>query len=91
MRSKVQEKPRFLFEVMNALAGQGYKCLFYSLEGHPASQLFKDKVKQYIQPENLSNISVIDEVEETGMMKKRILKIRISLLLIVFKSFRELI
>ena len=56
-------KTRFLFEVMNALAGQGYKCLFYSLEEHPASQLFKDKVKQYIQPENLSNISVIDEVE----------------------------
>jgi hypothetical protein len=47
---------------MNALAGIGLKCLFYSLEEHPQSKLFKDKVTKYINPSNLANISVIDEV-----------------------------
>lgn len=49
---------------MNALAGTGKKCLFYSLEEHPASKLFKDKVDQYIEPRNLQNIAVIDEVND---------------------------
>ena len=55
-------KTRFVFQIMNALAGMGIKCLFYSLEEHPQSKLFKDKVIQYIDPSNLANISVIDEV-----------------------------
>lgn len=57
-------KTRFFFQVMNALAGTGKKCLFYSLEEHPASKLFKDKVDQYIEPRNLQNIAVIDEVND---------------------------
>lgn len=55
-------KTRLVFQIMNALAGMGMKCLFYSLEEHPQSKLFKDKVNQYIDPSNLANISVIDEV-----------------------------
>lgn len=55
-------KTRFFFQAMNVLAGQGKKCLFYSLEEHPQSKLFKDKVEQYIDPVNLANISVVDEV-----------------------------
>jgi hypothetical protein len=55
-------KTRFIFQIMNALAGIGLKCLFYSLEEHPQSKLFKDKVLKYIDPSNLTNISVIDEV-----------------------------
>ena len=49
---------------MNVLAGMGHKVLFYSLEEHPASKLFKDKVSQYIAPANLQNIAVIDEVRD---------------------------
>jgi hypothetical protein len=55
-------KTRLVFQIINALAGMGMKCLFYSLEEHPQSKLFKDKVSQYIDPSNLANISVIDEV-----------------------------
>jgi len=55
-------KTRLVFQIINALAGMGMKCLFYSLEEHPQSKLFKDKVNQYIDPSNLANISVIDEV-----------------------------
>jgi len=55
-------KTRLMFQIINALAGMGLKCLFYSLEEHPQSKLFKDKVSQYIDPSNLANISVIDEV-----------------------------
>ena len=62
-------KTRFFFQVMDVLSGMGMKVLFYSLEEHPASKLFKDKVNQYIAPENLENISVIDEVD--GWDKER--------------------
>lgn len=65
-------KTRFFFQVMNALAGMGRKCLFYSLEEHPASKLFKDKVDQYIEPRNLKNIAVIDEVMEWSQEKELI-------------------
>lgn len=57
-------KTRFFFQVLNALAGMGKKCLFYSLEEHPASKLFKDKVNQYISSHNLQNIGIIDEVND---------------------------
>jgi len=63
-------KTRFFFQVMDVLAGMGLKCLFYSLEEHPASKLFKDKVAQYIKPANLGNISVIDEVEDWTQEKE---------------------
>ncbi len=56
-------KTRFLFQVINALAAAGVKCLFYSLEEHPQSSLFKNKVDQYIDPANFQNITIVDEVE----------------------------
>ena len=57
-------KTRLLFQVMNVMAGMGLNCLFISLEEHPASKLFRDKVQQYIDPANLERISAIDEVED---------------------------
>lgn len=65
-------KTRIFFRVMNVLAGAGYKCLFISLEEHPASKLFKDKVEQYIDPQNLGNIAVIDEVENWNKIRSDI-------------------
>ena len=57
-------KTRFFFQVLNALAASGVKCLFYSLEEHPQSSLFKNKVEQYIDPANFNNITIVDEVDE---------------------------
>lgn len=65
-------KTRFFFQIMNALAGSGLKCLFYSLEEHPQSKLFKDKVSQYIDPANLQNIIVEGEIEDWSKQKKLI-------------------
>ena len=57
-------KTRFFFQVLNELAASGVKCLFYSLEEHPQSKLFKNKVDQYIDPANFKNITIVDEVED---------------------------
>lgn len=54
-------KTRFFFQIMNELA-KNYKVLFISLEEHPQSTLFKNKVKQYIDPQNLKNIDTIGEL-----------------------------
>lgn len=50
----------------------GKRCLFYSLEEHPASKLFKDKVEQYISQTNLKNIGIIDEVTDWNAEKETI-------------------
>ena len=65
-------KTRLLFQVMNVMAGMGLNCLFISLEEHPASKLFRDKVLQYIAPENLERISAIDEVESWAKVRPNI-------------------
>ena len=54
-------KTRFFFQIMNELA-KNYKVLFISLEEHPQSSLFKDKVKQYIEPQNIKNIDTVGEL-----------------------------
>ena len=48
-------KTRFLFQVINAFA-ENYNVGHASIEEHPDSSLFFDKVKQYIAPKNLHNI-----------------------------------
>lgn len=48
-------KTRFLFQVINAFA-ENYNVGHASIEEHPESSLFFDKVKQYIEPKNLDNI-----------------------------------
>lgn len=55
-------KTRFFFQIMNELA-KNYKVLFISLEEHPQSTLFKEKVSQYIEPENQNNIDTVGELE----------------------------
>jgi len=55
-------KTRFLFQVANEMA-KNYRVLFVSLEEHPDSSLFKDKVEQYISTENQNNIDAIGELE----------------------------
>jgi len=55
-------KTRYLFEAANEFAKNGYKCLFVSLEEHPQSNLFIDKVKKYISPEAEKNINTIGEL-----------------------------
>ncbi|NJW53562.1 ParB N-terminal domain-containing protein [Salinimicrobium oceani] len=65
-------KTRFLFQVMNEMAAAGLNCLFISLEEHPTSNLFKDKVRQYINSDNLTRISVLDEVDSWGKISPNI-------------------
>jgi hypothetical protein len=65
-------KTRFFFQVLDALASMGKNCLFYSLEEHPESKLFKDKVEQYINPSNFNRITVIDEVVDWKEERKEI-------------------
>lgn len=55
-------KTRFFYYMMNLLAGQGYKCLFVSLEEHPLSELAQAKKRQYIKPENQKIIDTIGEL-----------------------------
>ncbi len=79
-------KTRFFFQIINALASTGAKCLFYSLEEHPQSKLFKDKIEQYIDPANYERITVIDEVEDWDDEKKVIEEHD----MIFFDSFQKL-
>ena len=55
-------KTRFVFQLLNKFAETGYKCLFVSLEEHPESSLFNDKVKEYINPANEHLIDTIGEL-----------------------------
>lgn len=52
-------KTRFIFQLINQIAQDGYSCLFASKEEHPESALFTDKRDQYISPENLGRIAVV--------------------------------
>ena len=49
-------KTNLAFQIIKE-ASKNYKILFISLEEHPKSDLFKNKIKKYIAPENLLNIT----------------------------------
>jgi|GEM_PF-1765223 len=55
-------KTRFVFQLLNEFASSGYKCLFVSLEEHPESKLFNDKVAEYINPANEHLIDTVGEL-----------------------------
>ncbi|CAM3968927.1 zincin-like metallopeptidase domain-containing protein [Flavobacterium cucumis] len=56
-------KTTTLYKFMNSFAITGNKCLFLSLEEHPASSLAKDKVSKYLSIEAQENIDTVGEVE----------------------------
>lgn len=57
-------KTRHLLQTVNTFAEAGYKCLIASLEEHPQSTLFLDKVDQYISEKAKSNIGTIGELPD---------------------------
>ncbi|WP_282089425.1 hypothetical protein [Aquimarina algiphila] len=63
-------KTRVFFQAMEGYANDHKKCLFFTLEEHSKSKLFKDKRNQYISPENYSNITIIDDVSNYEEFKK---------------------
>lgn len=56
-------KTTTLYKFMDSFAITGNKCLFLSLEEHPASSLAKDKVSKYLSIEAQENIDTVGEVE----------------------------
>lgn len=52
-------KTRLVFQMLDAFASSGYKSLMASLEEHPGTKVFKDKVNQYISPVNQSVIHAV--------------------------------
>lgn len=56
-------KTTTLYKFMDSFAVTGNKCLFLSLEEHPASSLAKDKVSKYLSIEAQENIDTVGEVE----------------------------
>ncbi|GAA4274955.1 hypothetical protein U6A24_12585 [Aquimarina gracilis] len=63
-------KTRLFFQAMQDYANDGKRCLFFTLEEHSQSDLFKKKRNQYITPENYQNITVIDEIKDYEDFKK---------------------
>ena len=59
-------KTRFAFQFMNALA-QNYKVGHASLEEHPESKLYFDKVTQYLDNQAQNNISVLENETLDGL------------------------
>ena len=59
-------KTRFAFQFMNALA-QNYKVGHASLEEHPESKLYFDKVTQYLDSQAQNNISVLENETLDGL------------------------
>ena len=59
-------KTRFAFQFMNALA-QHYKVGHASLEEHPESKLYFDKVTQYLDNQAQNNISVLENETLDGL------------------------
>lgn len=56
-------KTTTLYKFMDSFALTGNKCLFLSLEEHPASSLAKDKVLKHLSIEAQENIDTVGEVE----------------------------
>ncbi len=63
-------KTRVFFQAMQDYANNGKKCLFFTLEEHSQSDLFKKKRDQYISPENYGRITIIDDVTSYDQFKK---------------------
>ncbi|WP_445718003.1 zincin-like metallopeptidase domain-containing protein [Flavobacterium sp.] len=59
-------KTTTLYKFMDSFAVTGNKCLFLSLEEHPASSLAKDKVSKYLSAEAQENIDTVGEVENVA-------------------------
>lgn len=64
-------KTRFAFQFMNALA-QNYNCGHASIEEHPESKLYYDKVEQYLNAKALNNIEA-PEIKSSADLHKLIL------------------
>lgn len=60
------------WKFMNDVAGSGYKVLFASLEEHPSSNLFQEKIDNYIDPQNVDAISVLDGFDDYEEFKKEV-------------------
>lgn len=58
-------KTRTLFQFLNMAANAGLTSNFASLEEHPESTLFQEKVDMYISPENEVYIQTIDDLPPT--------------------------
>ncbi|WP_281990494.1 hypothetical protein [Aquimarina aggregata] len=63
-------KTRVFFQAMQDYASDGKKCLFFTLEEHSQSDLFKKKRDQYISPDNYGRITIIDDVTCYDQFKK---------------------
>ncbi|WP_271765932.1 hypothetical protein [Aquimarina algiphila] len=63
-------KTRVFFQAMEGYANDNKKCLFFTLEEHSKSKLFKNKRNQYISPKNYANITIIDDVSNYEEFKK---------------------
>ncbi len=63
-------KTRVFFQAMQDYASDGKKCLFFTLEEHSQSDLFKKKRDQYISPDNYGRITIIDDVTSYDQFKK---------------------
>lgn len=77
-------KTRFAFQFINALA-QNYKVGHASLEEHPDSKLYYDKVQQYIDETALPNIDV-PEIKDLDQLEALIRRNEV----IVIDSFAKL-
>ena len=77
-------KTRFAFQFINALA-QNYKIGHASLEEHPDSKLYYDKVQQYIDETALPNIDV-PEIKDLDQLEALIRRNEV----IVIDSFAKL-
>ncbi len=66
-------KTRMFFQAMQDFASTGKNCLFFTLEEHSASKLFKGKRDQYISTDNYGRITIIDEVGGYEEFKKMVL------------------
>lgn len=57
-------KTRFVFQIINTMANGGYRGLFASLEEDPQSNLFREKLDQYIETKNLAKFDVLGELPQ---------------------------
>lgn len=58
-------KTRAAFQFIEMCINSGHNVFFGSLEEHPTSTLFQNKVAQYISPENISAIQVMADLPPT--------------------------
>src|SRR5690606_25205986 len=66
-------KTRMLFQLMNAFA-QHYRCGHASIEEHPESALYEDKVREYLNSTAMSNI-MAPEVDSIAQLHDLVRKV----------------